>query len=57
VPSAGAATRGVDILETELAEGDLYLLCSDGLNSMLSDLEIGKLLETGETPQRTPRRR
>jgi len=49
----GSGDPRVDILETELAEGDLYLLCSDGLNSMLSDLEIGKLLETGETLEDT----
>lgn len=28
----------------ELAEGDRYLLCSDGLNDLLSDQEIGTLL-------------
>jgi protein phosphatase len=49
----GSGDPRVDILETELAEGDLYLLCSDGLNSMLSDLEIGKLLETGDTLEDT----
>jgi protein phosphatase len=37
----------VDILETELADDDLYLLCSDGLNSMLSDEEILEILREG----------
>ena len=34
----------VDTLTMPLAEGDLLLLCSDGLNSMLSDNEIKGLL-------------
>jgi protein phosphatase len=43
----GSAEPRVDLLETELIEGDLYLLCSDGLNSMLTDDEIGDLLREG----------
>jgi serine/threonine protein phosphatase PrpC len=31
------------------ALGDLYLLCSDGLNSMLSDEEIVEILARGDT--------
>jgi serine/threonine protein phosphatase PrpC len=31
-------------LETEMEDGDLYLLCSDGLNSMLTDDEIAAIL-------------
>ncbi len=40
----GSAEPKVDLLETELMNGDLYLLCSDGLNSMLTDDEIQTLL-------------
>jgi protein phosphatase len=43
----GSAEPRVDILETELDEGDLYLLCSDGLNSMLTDDEIADTLREG----------
>lgn len=41
----GSADPKVDILETELMSGDLYLLCSDGLNSMLTDEEISSHLK------------
>ena len=41
----GSTEPKVDILETELHDGDLYLLCSDGLNSMLTDDEIAAPLE------------
>jgi len=44
----GSTEPRVDILETEMEEGDLYLLCSDGLNSMLTDDEIATLLRSGE---------
>ena len=40
----GSAEPKVDFLETELMNGDVYLLCSDGLNSMLTDDEISTLL-------------
>jgi protein phosphatase len=43
----GSGEPRVDILETELVEDDLYLLCSDGLNSMLSDEEILEILREG----------
>ena len=40
----GSAEPKVDFLETELMNGDFYLLCSDGLNSMLTDDEIAEIL-------------
>lgn len=43
----GSTEPKVDILETDLEDGDLYLLCSDGLNSMLTDEEIGERLAGG----------
>ncbi len=41
----GTSEPRVDVLEADLLDGDLYLLCSDGLNSMLTDDEIAGLLE------------
>lgn len=37
----------VDIAETDIREGDLYLFCSDGLTGMVSDPDIQAVLETG----------
>jgi protein phosphatase len=37
----------VDLREVQLEPGDLYLLCSDGLTSMLPDSRIQELLESG----------
>jgi protein phosphatase len=45
----GSGDPRVDILETELSEHDLFLLCSDGLNSMLSDEEIAEVLKAGDS--------
>ncbi len=45
----GSAEPKVDLLETELMNGDIYLLCSDGLNSMLTDDEIFSLLASDES--------
>jgi protein phosphatase len=42
----GSSEPKVDIRETELQDNDLYLLCSDGLNSMLTDEEIASYLDT-----------
>lgn len=41
----GTTEPKVDILETRVEDGDLYLLCSDGLNSMLTDEEIAAVLQ------------
>ncbi len=43
----GSAEPKVDIVEGELEVGDVYLLCSDGLNSMLTDDEIAEALDEG----------
>jgi protein phosphatase len=43
----GNSEPKVDVLEDEIFEDDIYLLCSDGLNSMLTDDEIAAVLETG----------
>ncbi len=41
----GSYMPRVDILETTIEPGDLYLLCSDGLNTMLTDEAIARLLQ------------
>lgn len=43
----GSTDPRVDILENDLQSGDLFLLCSDGLNSMLTDEEIAEVLGAG----------
>ncbi len=40
----GSTEPRVDLLEVTLEDGDIYLLCSDGLNSMLTDDEITEIL-------------
>jgi len=41
----GSYPPRVDILETAMERDDLYLLCSDGLNTMLTDETIARLLK------------
>jgi protein phosphatase len=40
----GSSVPHADVLELELLEGDVVILCSDGLNSMLTDAEIEGVL-------------
>jgi len=42
-----AAEVQVDLLQTPLEAGDLYLLCSDGLSDKLPDVELAGFLESG----------
>ena len=44
----GEAEVAVDVQEVELKKGDLYLVCSDGLTSMLTDAEIKSRLLSGK---------
>jgi serine/threonine protein phosphatase PrpC len=43
----GNSEPKVDVVEVAIDQDDVYLLCSDGLNSMLTDDEIAAVLETG----------
>jgi protein phosphatase len=49
----GTSEPKVDVIEVDTDEEDIYLLCSDGLNSMLTDAEIAAVLETGGTLEET----
>ena len=40
-------TVAVDVLDVPLEAGDLFILCSDGLHSLLSDSEIAAVLSRG----------
>ena len=46
----GEAEVMVDLREIEVEAGDLFLLCSDGLTTMLSDREIKERLASGPGP-------
>jgi len=39
-------TTRIDIQEHHVHDADLYLLCSDGLNDMVSDKDIGSVLSS-----------
>ena len=41
----------VEYAEVELAEGDTFLLCTDGLTGELEEKEIGAVLAAGDHPQ------
>lgn len=41
----------VDLITRELAAGDRYLFCTDGVTRMLPDDEIGSLLKKYDTPK------
>ena len=51
----GNSVPKVDVLETTMEDGDVYLLCSDGLNSMLTDHEIAGFLAEGGSLETTCR--
>jgi serine/threonine protein phosphatase PrpC len=54
-PASNVITRAVgatedlkiDMISGELHDGDIYLICSDGLNKEVSDAEIGEILQSG----------
>lgn len=48
----GRAAIAVDMTERAVLPGDLYLLCSDGLSSMLDDAEIASCLAAEGRPER-----
>ncbi|HXU45762.1 MAG TPA: Stp1/IreP family PP2C-type Ser/Thr phosphatase [Thermoanaerobaculia bacterium] len=51
----GESEVAIDVREVEIAPGDLYLLCSDGLTTMLSDREIRDHLGSGKSLHETCR--
>ena len=38
-----------DIFEIEVSDSDKLLLCSDGLTNMVSDYEIGKIVDESDS--------
>lgn len=45
----GEAVVNVELLELELAPGDLYLLCSDGLTGLVADEQLHQRLAAGRS--------
>jgi serine/threonine protein phosphatase PrpC len=45
-------TPEVDVITRELAAGDRYLFCTDGVTRMLPDSELGSLLMKHDDPER-----
>ena len=48
---ANAAVEA-DVLEGEMRNGDIYLVCSDGLTGMVEDPQLKKIVESRGTPGR-----
>ena len=46
----------LDVRNVAVSDGDLFVLCTDGLYSELSDQEIAELLVSSATPQQAARR-
>lgn len=54
-PASNVITRAVgatddlkiDMISGDLHDGDIYLICSDGLNKEVPDAEIGQILQSG----------
>jgi protein phosphatase len=46
------ASVEADVLNGEIQNGDLWLLCSDGLTGMVEDPQLRKIMETRQTPGR-----
>jgi protein phosphatase len=52
----GGPTVSPDLQELDFRPGDLFLFCSDGLTTMLSDEEIRDCLSQEQTPRELCRR-